>query len=318
MLRSLFVHIATIFQQFGCSVEMSLHSGIAWLADGFNEIDQKTSSTWTRKPSDAEPICAPTWHGDGGDESSIHVADVGASNLSNSPRVKIDRVRSASHVRSQSASKQATGRQRSHSVALSPNTKYVPYTQRIKMLRSEGKASKKPDSVNSTRSSANVSVPENLMPRSGGWMVRPMSSGSKRKLSISTNTESMIIYNQLPTHPDLRYFDRHSKCFNHSQGGGDYPGTRPSTACASGKSEVVQCECCGEITSQLRYRYGPTGSAMMEMQMNNKTYLYPDRIVNFDSFRGKQRPCSAPSTVASVTSHTTHTVIKCMLWEMKI
>ena len=292
------------------SLVMSLHRGLVWLADGFPVYDNNSSVCRSRKSLDSARCNPPNSNRNAGsgDGPSYRTR---YNNIPKQPvsgsQAKIARVRSASHVRHQTSSGPGSARQRSHSVTASSSQSHrvkanPPYTERIRALRTESKNSKRPAAVHPILSNANMSVPENMTPRSGGWMTRPNSSGGRRP-SLSSNTENTVIYNDLPTHPDLRYFDRHSRCFGHTMANGDMPTTRPSTACAIGKSSVKQCECCGEITSQLRYRYGPSGSAMTEMQLSNKTFLYPDKIMNYDSFTGRQRPCSAPSGSVSWVDH---------------
>lgn len=269
---------------------MALHRGLVWLADGFDKCDRDFQLRNSKKPPQ-------TTHSAGGAGdgfallSTLTTADSVSKHLKNL-QPKMARVKSASHIM-QLSSKNGHGRPRSHSIVSPTHTHIVPYSERMRALRSEAKTSRRPVIPRPHQSNVNVSVPKNLTPRSGGWVVRPKSSGNRR-LSLNTQTESMVIYDDLPAHPDLRYFDRHSKCFNHTQGSGDVTSTKPSTACAAGKSTAIQCDCCGEITSQLRYQYGPSGSAMTEMQTNNRTFLYPDRVMNVNSTKVRQRPSSAP------------------------
>ena len=140
--------------------------------------------------------------------------------------------------------------------------------------------------------------PADKAPRTGAW------KANARKDYGDIKEQGRAVsncYEDLPTHPDMRYFDRHSRCYNNPHCADNLMRNRPRTACAAGRLSLTQCECCGEVTSMMRYRYAPTGSAMTEnMNSCNKTFLYPEKLLSYDSYKGRRRPSSAPSHSVSL------------------
>ena len=140
--------------------------------------------------------------------------------------------------------------------------------------------------------------PQSATSRSQSATSRPQSAGTQ--LSYDTSLARRLSYTTLPDHPDLRYFERHGRCFTQTD---NIPSLRPHTAsCTARTSAIKHCQECGEITSQLRYQYAPTGSAMTGMQRNNKTFLYPERVINAPTNGKRPRPKSAPPLSSKMVS----------------
>lgn len=260
---------------------MSLHKGLAWLADGFEKYDAVAKH---KKPHT----------GDGGSGDYI-----GQSNTKTAHRLSLNpQGVHQPHGKPKKVKSTATvGHQYGAQPARHTHSKSISYqvTDRSGYLYP---SSCKRRSI-PPRPPA-LSVPNDRAPRTGSKPGRSRAGSRRTSQSISTSYDygTNSQYVNMPTHPDMRFFDRHSRCFNYSHCNAALVSSRPRTACSAGRSSLEQCQCCGEITSKIRYQYAPTGSAMTGMDSGNKTYLYPEKILPNSTC--KIRPSSAPSRTVSI------------------
>lgn len=259
---------------------MSLHKGLVWLADGFEKHD-KLANTIPKHPVTGESgDAAYTLDSNPAHRLLFAQYDHGTGG-------RPQRVKSAGAVRIHPKAAAAADVRRK-SIHGPPTNKHSHKNLPLRHHKAQ-------------RPSVTVTVPANMTPRVGAWTgktsiqpcVDQSRKGSHRRVTRISDLSTQYI--DLPTHPDLRYFDRHSRCFDHSHSSNVLTRARPHTACHLGKSSINQCGSCGEVTSQIRYSYAPTGSAMTEMNAGNKTFLYPEKILAYDSYTGRRRPSSAPS-----------------------
>lgn len=254
---------------------MSLHSGLVWLADGFEKYDQSTR-TYREKPfynADNADAAAGDGH-----------CPTGASHK----LLHVDLEHSRITEQLSSAGKSAQGRYAASLVSRPRSARSA--------RRTHGSAPNEGQPINERTCGRAVRQRKKSFGESSHR--RNAWTASKRFTGGGHEPD-------LPAHPDLRYFDRHSRCYNNTHCSGGVTHNRPMTACAAGRLALNQCECCGEVTSMIRYKYAPTGSAMTGMNSANKTFLYPEKIMRYDSYTGRRRPSSAPSrTVCIVYSYT--------------
>ena len=266
---------------------MSLHKGLIWLAEGFEKYDDLAK---VKQP--------PAEVGVSGDQ---------LTQPSSKAQYRLSQYSKDLRPNAQEEPKKvkSTDALRIHHQSGSPNvrqarSKSVGYqvTDRSGFLYP---SSRKHRSYKSRPPA--LSVPNDKTPRTGA---KPVIKPGSRKTSQNTTTSydrssGTQRYLNMPTHPDMRFFDRHSRCFDHSLCNAALMTSRPRTACTAGRASLQQCKGCGEVTSKVRYQYAPTGSAMTGMDPSNKTYLYPEKILAFDSYTGRRRPSSAPCQSVSRT-----------------
>lgn len=252
---------------------MSLHSGLLWLANGYakqnllKEIPTKDDRYNNKVAGDAGDSNCP--------KTAFHKLRFEDSKTYNEKRDHPNR-----RPRGSVPKPRPARTYNSLSSKIKPSPPKIRPSSAVTHRRPDGDAPSVPV------------APPDLSPRAGAWTTsRATASASK---AHTTKYEKR--YEDLPAHPDLRFFDRHSRCYNKPHCNTALTRCRPRTACAAGRVSLEQCECCGEITSILRYTYGPTGSAMASMDPGNKTFLYPEGVFSYDSYSGRrqQRPASAP------------------------
>lgn len=249
---------------------MALHTGLLWLADGYEKCD---NSLRTNSPCDTNPTFS-----DNGCDNPSYKLNLSNCKSSIASSVKPSQATSTECVWQNSKVKSACswhGKNREHVNVNRHNSKIQRYYT--------------PQHKNKH---CNAQVPVNRSPRVGTWSYKPTTS---RSASCKPPVELEYHYYDLPHHPDLRYFDRHNQCFNNTHCNSRLHLSRPQTACSFGRQSLEQCKCCGEITSKIRYKYAPTGSAMTANNRSNKTFLYPEKILSYDSSTGRRRPLSAPA-----------------------
>ena len=257
---------------------MALHSGLVWLADGFEKYEKLTTTPVnTANVSEAGDVsnCPP--------------------NVSHKLKFSNKEVETLSNRRPSRLTSQQSRR-----------TKGLTRPQSAKSIRISTMTTGNKGRVRRSRGNLTITAPVDHTPRVGAWT-------AESNKGHQGHVDSQSQYSDMPTHPDLRYFDRHSRCYNNPHCGEALMSSRPRTACPAGRVSLTQCECCGEVTSMIRYQYAPTGSAMTEMNSSNKTFLYPERLLSYDSYNGRRRPSSAPGRAVSITYlYYTHSTLYCL------
>lgn len=270
-------------QKVGCElfrrIEMALHSGLLWLADGFGKHNKLATATVNSNLESGDANCPPALH-------KLTFSNDNCDGIA-TYNSKHHRPTSAQAVKTKVSSR--------------------PLSAKITRQTNASRPRQANSRSNKSRKGYKVVAPADLTPRTGAWTAEPHKShqchpesqvrGAWSSKEFQSYSESLTNgkCHDLPVHPDLRYFDRHSRCYNASHCGDTLSSTRPRTVCSAGRQSLTQCECCGEVTSMIRYRYAPTGSAMTEMNSGNKTFLYPEKLLSYDCYKGRRRPSSAPS-----------------------